>query len=220
MTGRVGRSAVVALEGILMVLLVTTAVLGVVRPLVGPTGLGIGSGPVFGGVPQVPATVDAEAVRVETSPELPSLAGAGEVTPGEGLEMTLPTGTSVAVHDPDLGQRLSLTGSEVLGGLVTVAVLVLLLLIVRSLRQGDPFVPANARCLFAIAAVVGVGGQAALLLRAWGEHAVLEHPLVAPYVLEEASVSWLPLVAGLGIAVAAEVFRQGAALREDVEGLV
>jgi hypothetical protein len=57
-------------------------------------------------------------------------------------------------------------------------------------------------------------------LRAWGEAAVLAHPTVAPYVLHGTDVSLVPLAVGLGIAVAAEVFRQGAELREEVEGLV
>ncbi len=220
MSGSVRRWAAEALEAVLVVGLVATALLGVVRPVLGPGALGIGSGSVFGTYPQVPATLDAEAVRVELTPGLPSLSDGGEVAAGDALEMTFPTGVSVGVYDPDLAQTLSLIGSEVLVGLVTVAVLALLLLIVRSLRHGDPFVPANARRLYAIAAAVGVGGQAALLLRSWGEHAVLQHPLVAPYVLQEATLSWLPLLAGLGVAVAAEVFRQGTALRRDVEGLV
>lgn len=217
---QVRRSATTLLEVVLAVALAATLVLGVARPLLGPGGLGVGAGPVFGSPPTVDARLDLSAVRVETTPPLPALADAREVLPGDSLEMTIPTATTVAVYDPDLGQSLRLVGAEALQGLLAAAVLGLLLLLVRTLRQGDPFVPANARRLFAIAALVGLGGQAALLLRAWGEAAVVANPRVAPYLVPEHELSLVPLVAGLGIAVAAEVFRQGAAMRKDLEGLV
>lgn len=57
------------------------------------------------------------------------------------------------------------------------------------------------------AAAVGLGGQAVVLLEAWGRIGVLSHPEVAPYVVTDAQVSFLPLVAGITIAVGAEVFR-------------
>lgn len=217
---RVRRSAAALLEVVLVGAILVVAVMGVVRPLLGPGVLEIGTGRVFGQYPSVEATLDPSRVRIETDPVLPSLAGRGEVSQGDGLEVYLPTRTSVAVHDPNLRQLLGLVGSEVLEGAVAVVVLVLLLLLVRSLRRGDPFVPANARRLYAIAAVVGVGGQAAVLLAAWGRQAVLEHPSVSPYVFDDFSVTWMPLLAGLGVAVAAEVFRQGAELRAEVDGLV
>lgn len=219
-TAQVRRSATTLLEVLLAVALIGVLVLAVARPVLGPAGLGVGRGPVFGAVPSVEARIDPDRVLVETTPPLPSLSDAREVLPGDSLEMTVPTATTVAVYDPDLGQGLRLVGAEVLRGLVAAGVLALLLMMVRTLRQGDPFVPANARRLYLIAALVGLGGQGALLIRAWGEAAVVSHPRVAPYLLQEHELSLVPLVAGLGIAVAAEVFRQGAAMREDLEGLV
>ena len=216
----VRRSAAALLEVVLIGAIMLVAVMGVVRPLLGPGALEVGTGRVFGHYPSVVATMDPTRVRIETDPALPSLVGRGEVSPGDGVELDLPTRTTVSVYDPDLRQLLGLVGSEVLEGLVTLAVLALLLLLVRSLRRGDPFVPANARRLYAIAAAVGLGGQAAVLLEAWGRQGVLEHPLVAPYVFPDSSLTFVPVLAGLGIAVAAEVFRQGAELREEVEGLV
>ena len=49
---------------------------------------------------------------------------------------------------------------------------------------------------------------------------MLRHPMVEPYVVQDFSITFAPAIAGLAIAVLAEVFRQGAVLREDVEGLV
>ena len=217
---QVRHSTAALLELTLAAAVVLTALLGVVRPLVGPAGLGVGTGSVFGRFPSVAATIDPSSVTVRTTPTLPTVAGRGEVAAGDALEMAVPSRTTIGVYDPDLRQSLGLVGAEALGGVLTTAVLALLLLIVRTLRQGDPFVPGNARRLYAIAALVGLGGEAVVGLRAWGEAAVLAHPAVAPYVLHGTDISLVPVAAGLGIAVAAEVFRQGAELREDVEGLV
>lgn len=214
------RTAATVLEVVLTGAIVFVGMFAVIGPALGPGGLGVGRGGVLGAPPTVAATIDASAVRVETTPALPHLGDRGEVSPGDGVEFTLPSGASVAVHDPDLRQRLGLTGAEVLTGLLAVVVLVMLLLLVRSLRQGDPFVEANARRLYVIAAAVGLGGQGAALLGGWGRAGVLQHPLVAPYVVHEQSLPLLPLLAGLGVAVLAEVFRQGAVLRREVEGLV
>jgi len=216
------RSLTALLEAALLGAILIVAVLGVVRPLVGPAGLHLGSGPVFGRSPSVEATIDVSKVRITADPSLPTLGGrgSGEVVSGDSLEMLLPTQTRVVAYDPDLRQTIGLVGSEVLTALVVIAVLLCLLLLVRSLRAGDPFVPANARRLYAIAIAVGVGGEAASLLHAWGRADVLGHPVIAPFVVTDVSFTFLPLWAGLGLAVAAEVFRQGAALRQEVEGLV
>lgn len=219
-SAQVRRSAATLLELVLAAAIVLTALLGVVRPLIGPAGLGIGTGSVFGRYPSVEATIDLTKVRVQTSPELPTLGGGGEVASGDALEATIPYRTTIGVYDPDLRQFIGLIGSEILTGLLTVAVLALLLLIVRTLRRGDPFVPGNARRLYLIAALVGIGGEAAAALRAWGEAGVLAHAAVAPYVLQGTHIGLVPLAVGLGIAVTAEVFRQGAELRAEVEGLV
>lgn len=219
-TSRISRLASAVLEAVLLAAILLVGVLSVAQPILGPAGLATGTGSVFGESPSVDADIDASRVRIDTEPDLPTLAEQGEIAPGDGVEMTIPTGTTVTVYEPDWRQRLGLVGSEVLGGLVTIAVLTLLLRLVRSLRLGDPFVPANARRLYAIAIAIGVGGQATVLLGAWGRAQVLGHPLVEPYVVSDFYVTFLPLLAGLGVAVAAEVFRQGTALREEVAGLV
>jgi hypothetical protein len=145
----------------------------------------------------------------------------GLVHRGDGLEFLLPTRTRVQVLDPDVRQRVGLIGTPILRGLLAIAVLTLLLLMVRTLRLGDPFVPANARRIYAIAATVGIGGLLADLLGQWGRHGVLDNPRVAPFIVRESyHLSLMPLAIGLAIAVAAEVFRQGISLRADVDGLV
>jgi len=216
---RSGKFTATALEGLLVAAIVLVVVFGVLRPAVGPAGLGLGRGPTFGVTPEVNVTLDADAVNITTDPQLPTLDGR-TVAVGDGLEFLIPTGTKVAVQIPDLRQRLAFGATPLFGGLLSIAVLVLLLLITRTLRHGDPFVASNARRLYIIAALVGIGGQATVLLTNWGQLGVLHHPDVAPYVITEVSTTFVPLIAGFGIAVAAEIFRQGTRLRAELEGLV
>ena len=221
-TTRVNRVSAVVLEGIVVVAMLVVVVLSVVRPIASPAGLQATSSSLFdfNVVASIPVTLSD--VQVRTEPELPDLDGGqfDSFMPGDGLEFYPPTGARVAVFDPDLRQQFGLVGAPVLGGLVTVAVLGLLLLMVRTLRRGDPFIPANGRRLLWIAALVGIGGQAAVLLTAWGRLGILEHPRVAPYVVHDVPISFLPLLAGFGIAILADVFRRGTQLRREVDGLV
>lgn len=220
---QVRRGAATLIELTLVVAILVTAVLGVVRPLIGPGGLGLAGGSIFGASPSVDVTLDYRKVHVQTDPALPSLDDFDGIASGDGVELNMPTGTTATVFDADLRQfvgLVGLVGPEALTGLLTITVLVLLLLIVRTLRRGDPFIPANARRLYVVAGAVGIGGQAVVLLEAWGRAGVLTHPMVAPYVYGGTHITVVPLVVGLGIAVAAEVFRHGADLREEVAGLV
>lgn len=205
-------------EVTLGVAIVVITVLGVLAPLAGPAALGIGTGPLFGASPSVDATLDARSVAITTDPRLPALSG--EVADGDGVEFLVPTGTRVIVYEPDLVQRLAHVGVPVLSALLAIGVLLLLLAITRTLRQGDPFVHDNARRLYAIAALVGIGGQALAVLGGFGRLAILDHPTVAPFVVPELDLTFTPLLVGLGVAVLAEIFRQGTVLRDDVEGLV
>lgn len=216
---RVGSA--VLLEFLLIVAMASVAYSQVFVPLTSIGGLRSMTGRY---VPSVEVTLDYRTVLKDphTDPfRFPELSTNGPITPGNGLEFLLPTRTKVSVWEPDFRQRIGVIGTPTLRGLLAIAILVLLLLMVRTLRSGDPFVPANARRMYAIAASVGLGGLLADLLGQWGRHGVLEHPIVAPLVIRESyHLSLMPLAIGVAIAVAAEVFRQGTLLRADVDGLV
>jgi Protein of unknown function (DUF2975) len=113
-----------------------------------------------------------------------------------------------------------LLAGHVLWGLVAFGVLMALLAILRSLRAGDPFNRRNARSVLSIAALVGLGGQLAVYLTAWGTSAILDQSAIRPFVVRDAPLTFLPLACGAVIAVFAEIFRRGAVMREDVEGLI
>lgn len=225
---RIGRIPVVVLDVVLLVAMGLVAITGVIQPFLGTAGpvsdvmplpvRNLLGGPFWGGFPSVDVNIDWSKVRVSTDPHLPVAVGTFES--GEAVEFYGLQGAGVAVYNPDFQQRLGLIGAPVLAGILAIVVLVLLRRIVRTLRQGDPFVPVNARRLWLIALLVGVGGQAAALLVEWGRWGILRHPSVEPYVEIDFDPTYLPLPAGLVLLVLAEVFRQGAKLREDVAGLV
>ena len=96
----------------------------------------------------------------------------------------------------------------------------LLLKVVRSLRRDEVFARVNARRLTRLAVVLGVGGTTARLLTAFGTVRVLDSEFIRGSATPVFGLSFLPLLGALGVGVLAEVFRQGAALREDVQGLV
>jgi hypothetical protein len=99
-------------------------------------------------------------------------------------------------------------------------VIVLLLLIVRTIDGGDPFVLANARRLQWIAFVVGAGGLLAQGLGDQARNELLVSSAAGGIVRYAFEFSFPPIVAGLGILTLAEVFRRGALMQADLEGLV
>ena len=190
------------LEALLVVALVLTTVGAVLLPLAGPGGLGLDVGGSL--------SVEAELRDPALPPEVP----------GAPLRLTEPVTATAVLQEPTAPQRLGLVGGSVAKGATALAVLVLLLQIARTLRNGDVFVPVNARRLQVIAGVIAVGGLGSQLLEQVGRAAALFDPSIEDRVVGTFGLSLLPLAVAFGVGVAAEVFRQGAALRADVEGLV
>lgn len=227
---RTTTTGALLLEAVLVVALLSATVFGLARTVVSPLGLR-GSIPdsvvrlgervvgpeFFGEVPAVRTDI-APTIRVTTSPQL-YFYGSEEIPNGRG-EFSGPYQAQVNAYSPTMRQRIAFLGAGLAASLSTIAVLALLLLVVRSLRSGDPFVLANARRLRGMAAVLAVGGTGASALRAWAEHLVLSDRVIMPLVHEQLQVTFLPLVAGLGVLLLAEVFRRGALMRAELEGLV
>ena len=207
------RRSAALLETLLAAAMVIVALTLVLIPLLGPGGLGVGTGPIFGRLPVVQAQLSRE-----LGPQLPTLEGTFQQ--GDAIELGAPVLVTATIFSPSPSQRLGLIGGRVLAGLTALAVLGLLLQIVRSLRRNDVFIDRNAQRLRRLAAVLGVGGMAAQLLTAFGTVRVVDAATVRGSVLPVFELSYLPLLGALGVGVLAEVFRQGAALRQEVDGLV
>jgi hypothetical protein len=154
--------------------------------------------------------------EIDTEVRVDATAPVAEV---EGYELEAATAT-LTIDDPDLVDRLAVAAPTVAGALVVGIVVTLVLRVVSSLRQGDPFTRANARTLGRAAVVAVVGGvvvagaevAADVVLRS-----DLPDELPVAFSAAPSSVS---LFAGLILAALAQVFHQGTLLREDLEGVV
>jgi hypothetical protein len=107
--------------------------------------------------------------------------------------------------------------------LLVLVILALLLRIVRSVRDRDPFTLANARRMTIMGVLIALGGPTMQIARTIAEMNAYDRiEKLAPDLLTERAfeLSFLPLGAGMLLIGLAELFRQGARLREDVEGLV
>ncbi|WP_116244432.1 DUF2975 domain-containing protein [Nocardiopsis sp. FIRDI 009] len=177
--------------------------------------------------PLLPADVvgDLTTITVHAPAGLPTPPVETPVT-GENVDVRAPESLAITFHDPTPAERLLLALPTLVGVAATLLVLVTLLRMARTLAQGDPFVPANVRRMYVVAATVAVGSLAVPLVRVLTE-AELQSRALDPdgLVLVESTVGLgeVPfplLLVGFALAALAEVFRRGTRLRDDVEGLV
>jgi hypothetical protein len=145
----------------------------------------------------------------------------------------LPDGVVVA----DAGQEALLTAfhlppalrilTELPASLGAVAVAVgawLLARVISSIEAGRPFDRRNPHRLAGVAAAVLLGGLVAPLSAAPVSAAVLENLDLAgpdvPFALFSTTISLTPIGIALALLAAAEAFRRGGALADEVEGMV
>lgn len=127
----------------------------------------------------------------------------------------------VAIHIEDArpNQVYVSLARDLVAVTLVVAILWLMRLLLRSVREGDPFTAANVRRLRAIGFLLVVGAPIAYLVafacEQWLAASSPPGELGATFTLPGAG----PAV-GLGVFVLAEVFAHGARLRADVEGTV
>jgi hypothetical protein len=122
--------------------------------------------------------------------------------------------------DPDLTERVLLVLPLVAGALLLALAIELLRRIARTLRDGDVFVPENARRLTLIALVALVIGLVGPVVQAITTDLLIAETPVRDAVPFEITFSAAPVVLGVLVAALGEVFRRGTVLRADSEGLV
>ena len=138
-------------------------------------------------------------------------------------------GTDEAVlvfQDPGIGERLLLAVPVVLWNVLVVSVVLVVLNLLRSLREEDPFVPANVRRVYTLAALVFLGSLLLPMVGAFCDIA-LRHGVVSPdeaalvsFTLSLGSGPLVGVLVSLVLAALGEVFRRGSQMRDDVEGLI
>ena len=128
---------------------------------------------------------------------------------------------AVVVQDPTAVQYAWTLAPMLVLLALAVVVARLLLGVVRSVRDGDPFRAVNARRLASLSTAVLAGGLLVQVVQG------LAHARTIAPLLPDGPSSWTldlqlwpVLAAGALFGFFAEVFARGARLREDVEGLV
>lgn len=126
----------------------------------------------------------------------------------------------ISLEHPERWQILLMYLPSVVTALLTAILTFLLWRVARTLRQGDPFVPRNARRIFLMAGCVAGYGLlveplrtviAVVLVRGTPADGMID----TDWPFAAAPIGFALLLAALG-----SIFRRGAGLREDTEGLV
>ncbi|MBT2510845.1 DUF2975 domain-containing protein [Streptomyces sp. ISL-98] len=188
------------LEGGLALAILLVSLFGVLLPVLGVTG------------PFDPIHV--REVAIDGTTQL-----AGPVTEGQ-VSLVGTRNADLVLDDPDALQRLLLALPEIVDSLLIVLILSLLLRMAHTLRDGDVFVPQNARRLRIIGVTALLLGYAVPLLTAATTDALVSGTPAAEEIPFSYTVSGLPVLAALLILALAEAFTRGAKLRADTEGLV
>ncbi len=198
--------------------------------VVGPNGLGVAqfepSWPFVGSSAYpmaVEATFDDDAgvdvthapVTVNTSDGTRDAA-----TGGGGLEIFGPITGRVSYMNPSLPERWAWVAWQAALPILTAVSLIVVLRLVRSVRVGSPFTARNAVRLRALALLVGGGGSLVSLVGALVPNWLLGTSGAAEIVHLRGYVSLVPLVAGVLIAILAEVWQTGIEMNRDLDGTV
>lgn len=125
------------------------------------------------------------------------------------------------IKDATLSERMLQALPELLITAMTIAVASMLFQLLRSTQAGEPFTRRNVRRIRTIAFIVGAG-LLVPLAQGFADSAIymtgrLPDRADLTFVM---TISLLPLVGMIVVALIGEAFRRGVELREDVEGLV
>jgi DUF2975 family protein len=165
--------------------------------------------------------------NVEMSIPVSFIVSGGEVdvaAPALGIaraELRDARGSGTLEFRPPNGAFLSTTAVLVILAFVfALWVLAQLRAVFRTLRDGHPFVPANARRIRSIGYAV-IAGEIVRSAVAFGTNAYVTRHFVADGVSFDAwpDVNILAILCGLIIVVVAEVFREGTRLEESLSGI-
>ncbi len=136
------------------------------------------------------------------------------------VELGGPVEVALSFLDPTTSQRTIWAVSQIVAPLLVAAGIWLVLQIVRSTRRGDPFTTLNEQRLWALAALVAVGGTVHQFIAGFTHMLLIQRSAAADMFALTATLSFLPIVFGLLIALLAAVWRIGVELREDVEATI
>ena len=145
---------------------------------------------------------------------------ADSTSTGDAIDIGVPVSVHFEIDDPSTASRIVWVAALVIDPIVGVLALWLALGIVRSTRTGQPFTESNERRLWTLASVVAIGGTVASMADDFARTFALQRSDVADLFVIEATLSLLPILAGLAIAVLAGVWRIGVNMSDDLTGTI
>lgn len=196
--------------------------------LIGPWGLGVDV-PRFGGwIPEgifqmhaegvlaEPAEVDIDLAWVNTSD------GATDVSTGlPAVELSGPATASVNILNPTRGEQFAYVTIGALVPALGAVVLWVLLSVVSSANKGTPFTGTNAKRMWLLAALIGIGGTLASFADNWVDVYLISRSAAASaFKTSQVTFDVWPLLVGLIVGVIALTWDRGVTLERDTEGLI
>ena len=196
--------------------------------LIGPWGVGVDV-PRFGGwIPEGVFQMHAEGVLAEP-PEVDidlawanSSDGATDVSTGlPAVELSGPYTASVNILNPTRGEQVAYVTIGALVPALAALVFWMLLTVVSSVNKGTPFTGTNAKRMWLLATLIGIGGTAASFADNWIDAYLISRSAGAPaFQTSQVTFDVWPLIVGLVVGVIALTWDRGVALEEDTEGLI
>ncbi|MCI0679449.1 MAG: DUF2975 domain-containing protein [Actinobacteria bacterium] len=196
--------------------------------LIGPWGLGVNV-PRFGGwIPEGVFQMHAEGVLAEPAVVDIDLAftntseGATDVSTGlPAAELSGPYTASVNILNPTDGEQLAYVTIGALVPALAAVALWVLLRIVSSVNKETPFTKPNAKRMWLLAALIGIGGTLASFADHWIDAYLISRSAAGPaFQTSQVTFDVWPLIVGLVVGVIALTWDRGVALERDTEGLI
>jgi hypothetical protein len=127
----------------------------------------------------------------------------------------------VTILNPTRGEQLAYVTVGALVPVLVAVVLWVLLRVVSSVGRGTPFTETNARRMWLLAALIGIGGTVASFANNWGDAYLISRSAAAPaFQTSQTAFEIWPLLVGLVVGIIALTWNRGIALERDTEGLI
>lgn len=196
--------------------------------LIGPYGLGVGIPRYDGWIPEGVFLMHADGVLAVIPDVDIDLAwsntseGAADVSTGlPAVELTGPYTASVSILNPTSGEQFAYVAIGALVPILAAVVLWVLLRVVSSVGRGSPFTETNAKRMWVLAGLTGLGGTIASFASNWVDAYLIARSAAAPaFQTSQATFEIWPLLVGLLVGVIALTWGRGIALEKDTEGLI
>ena len=222
------QSFLVNVTRVLLMAAIAVEVLIAASFLVGPYGLGLDVPRAGGWIPEGIYLMHADGVLAgspSTDTDLiwtNTSEGAVDVSTGlPAVELSGPFTALVNILNPTRLEQFSYVAVGAFTPSLAAVVLWILLRIGSSVVGRGPFTEANARRLWYLAALIGVGGTIASAANGWLDRFLISRSAAASaFQTSQASFEVWPLLVGLLVAVVALTWNRGVVLEKDTQGLV